>query len=87
MPPCEKEKEQEKYATEQQLGRLFAACFVVRLEAVHVASWLCANHVSCATHAVEGTSRTAVSTSLTLVLPLMERRARARRVLLSSMLR
>ena len=75
-------------ATEEQLHTWQAIRrFLMRVEAVDAVSWLWASHARCDARAVQGTNRATTSTSLALMLPLVRRRARARRVLLRSLFR
>ena len=77
-------------ATEEQLHRLDAIQrLLVRVEAVHAVSWLWPYRVPCIVRAaVESESGTKVAPApLTLMLPMLRRRARRPRVLLAALLR
>lgn len=75
-------------ATEEQLHTWQGIRrFLMRVEAVHALSWLWASHTPRVARAVRGTSRDTASTPLMLMLPLVGRRAGARRVLLRSLFR
>lgn len=74
--------------SKQQLHRWQAIRrLLMRFEEVHALSWVWPRHAPCVARAVEGTRRATASTSLTLTLPLVRRRAGARRVLLRSLFR
>ena len=76
-------------ATEEQLHRLEGICRLLsRVKAVHAVSWLWPSEPPSDERALENTSKTkATSNSLRMLLPVLRRRARRPRVLLSALFR
>ena len=78
-----------KDATQEQMHRLEGVRrLLLRVEAVHATSWLWPIDIPSTVHAAEGTARTKlISTPVTLMLPILRRRAARPRVLLAAVIR